>query len=195
MKQIHLAKLLTPMLPRLWTFALRLSRDCDDASYLVQRACLRALESAHDLKSCISPRNWMFKLIYDVWFHELRGASNRRSQTVLDYTLVETGVDPHDQASERRVTAAQIVAAMMELPDEERAIMLLIAVEDLSYDEASNVLQLPTREVVSRLSRARQMLGGRLYAVNVLGGRDQVRQLMRDGTTRGTDAGDRELLG
>jgi len=155
-----LPSLLPAMLPRLWAFALRISGDRHDAEDLVQRACVRALERAHQLQPGTSALSWMFAIVHSTWINELRARSRRnRSSTEWDDEMLETVADPAARTPEENAINNQIVNAVAQLPEAQRVVMLLVAVEGLSYVEAAQVLDVPIGTVMSRLSRARQTIG------------------------------------
>jgi RNA polymerase sigma-70 factor, ECF subfamily len=156
----ELANMLPLMLPRLWAFALRISGDRHDAEDLVQRACVRALERAHQLQPDTAPLSWMFSIIQSAWINELR-ARNVRSRSGMDWddAFLETIPDPNTPTPEQNAMDGQIVSAVQRLPEAQRAVMLLVGVEGLSYSEAAKVLGVPIGTVMSRLSRARQAIG------------------------------------
>jgi RNA polymerase sigma-70 factor (ECF subfamily) len=152
--------LLPAMLPRLWRFALRLARDQHDAEDLLQRACVRALERQHQLQPGTAALSWMFSIMHSVWLNEVR-ARRIRNQAgqpwteELDDTLADAGAgDP-----ELNVLHEQVIELVGRLPDAQRAVMLLIAVEGLSYREAADALGIPIGTVMSRLARARLTIG------------------------------------
>jgi RNA polymerase sigma-70 factor (ECF subfamily) len=148
------------MLPRLWAFALRISGDRHDAEDLVQRACVRALERAHQLQHDTSPLSWMFSIVHSTWINELRARSVRkRSSMEWDDDFLENLADPVDKGPETQLMHSQIISAVERLPEAQRVVMLLVAVEGLSYQEAAEVLEVPIGTVMSRLSRARQAVG------------------------------------
>lgn len=152
--------ILPELLPRLWAFALRISRDQHDAEDLVQRACLRALERTHQLKPDTSPLSWMYSIVHTTWINELRARSVRsRSSAEWDDSYLETVADPAAPDPEADVLNRQIVRAVERLPDAQRTVMLLVVVEGLSYQEAAQVLGVPVGTIMSRLSRARQAVG------------------------------------
>lgn len=156
----ELASVLPPMLPRLWAFALRISGDRHDAEDLVQRACVRALERAHQLQPDTSPLSWMFSIVQSVWINEVR-ARNVRSRSGMDWddAFLEAVPDPNARTPEESAMDGQIISAVQRLPEAQRAVMLLVGVEGLSYSEAAKVLDVPIGTVMSRLSRARQAIG------------------------------------
>lgn len=156
----ELANLLPQMLPRLWAFALRISGDQHDAEDLVQRACVRALERAHQLQPGTSPLSWMFSIVQSIWINEVR-ARNVRSRSGMEWddAFLETISDPNTRTPEQNAMDGQIVSAVQRLPEAQRAVMLLVAVEGFSYSEAAEILNVPLGTVMSRLSRARQAIG------------------------------------
>jgi RNA polymerase sigma-70 factor (ECF subfamily) len=163
-----LPSMLPEMLPRLWAFALRISGDQHDAEDLVQRACVRALERAHQLQPDTAPLSWMFSIVHSTWINELRARRVRsRSGMEWDDEFLETVADPDARTPEQNVMNSQIVAAVQRLPEAQRVVMLLVAIEGLSYSEAAETLGVPIGTIMSRLSRARQAIGAQF------GGRDK----------------------
>lgn len=155
-----LPALLPGMLPRLWAFALRISGDRHDAEDLVQLACVRALERTHQLQPDTSPLSWMFSIVHTTWINEVRSRNVRgRSRQEWDDNVIETVTDPTAHTPETELMHQQILEAVNKLPDGQREVMLLVAVERFSYKEAADVLQVPIGTVMSRLSRARQTIG------------------------------------
>jgi RNA polymerase sigma-70 factor (ECF subfamily) len=152
--------MLPEMLPRLWAFALRISGDQHDAEDLVQRACVRALERSQQLQPDTSPLSWMFSIVHSTWINEVRARSVRsRSSTDWDDNILETVADPAARSPEADIMNRQIVSAVERLPEAQRAVMLLVAVEGLSYSEAAKALGVPIGTIMSRLARARQTIG------------------------------------
>jgi RNA polymerase sigma-70 factor (ECF subfamily) len=76
-----------------------------------------------------------------------------------DDDLLETIADPTAPTLEQQALDAQIVRAVQRLPEAQRVVMLLVAVEGLSYGEAAEALGVPIGTIMSRLSRARQTIG------------------------------------
>src|ERR1700712_1127960 len=160
MNGADLPSMLPEMLPRLWAFALRISGDRHDAEDLVQRACLRALERAHQLQPDTAPLSWMFSIVHSTWINELRARSVRkRSSMEWDDDFLENIADPVDKSPETQLMHGRIISAVERLPEAQRVVMLLVAVEGLSYQAAADVLEVPIGTVMSRLSRARQAVG------------------------------------
>jgi RNA polymerase sigma-70 factor, ECF subfamily len=160
MGQGELSEELPALLPRLWRFALRLAGDRHDAEDLVQRACVRALERRHQLQPGPATLSWLFSIVHSVWLNEVR-ARQIRSRGCIQWSdeLADTVADPAADNPESYALHQQIIAAVEALPDAQRAVMLLVAVEGLSYREAAGVLEVPIGTVMSRLARARLTIG------------------------------------
>jgi RNA polymerase sigma-70 factor (ECF subfamily) len=150
------------LLPRLWRFALRLAREPHDAQDLVQRTCLRALERRAQWQPGSALLSWLFAIEHSIWLNELRTPQRRRTAS-LD------AQDPWIQARAADATSAgnpelllhyaQVVRAVEALPEAQRVVMLLVAVEGMSYREAADILAVPIGTVMSRLARARLAVG------------------------------------
>ena len=163
----EISALLPSLLPRLWRFALRLAVDRHDAEDLVQRACVRALEKQHQYRPGTSALNWLLSIVHSVWLNEVRARQFRRRASVRWTTeSADTFADRSTaQTPDVDVLHRQIIAAVEELPDAQRAVMVLVAVEGLTYQEAAEALSIPIGTVMSRLARARMKIG------ETLGGR------------------------
>lgn len=162
-----LPSLLPGMLPRLWAFSLRLCGNQHDAEDVLQRACMRGLERAHQLRPGSSPLSWMFSIVHSTWINELRARNVRtRSSMEWDDNFLETVADPSARNPEAAMLSSEIIAAVERLPEAQRIVMLLVAVEGLSYSEAAEVLGVPIGTIMSRLSRARQTIGAQFGNVD-----------------------------
>jgi len=155
------ASLLPPMLPKLWTFALRLTGDRHDAEDLVQRACVRALERADaHLRPDSAPLNWLYSIVHSLWVNELRARNVRsRSGVAWDDEMLENVADGVSGLPDEHASHQQIVDAVERLPQTQRIALLLVAVEGFSYREAAQILDVPVATVTGRLSAARQAIG------------------------------------
>ena len=160
---------LPTLLPRLWRFALRLAGDPHDAEDLVQRVCVRALERQHQLQPGTSTLSWLFSIAHSVWLNEVRAQQIRRHGSIQwSDELADTVADSTASSPETYTLHRQVINAVERLPDAQRDVMLLIAVEGLSYREAAVALDVPIGTVMSRLARARQTIG-ELFAARASG--------------------------
>ncbi len=155
-----LATLLPSLLPRLWRFALRLARDRRDAEDLVQRACACALQRRQQFKPGRAALNWMFSILHSVWLSDVH-ARRLRSPTGLSWVeeLEDTPADSSAVDPELNTLHRQVIEAVGALPDAQRALVLLVAVEGWSYHEAAEALDIPIATVMSRLAQARLTIG------------------------------------
>jgi RNA polymerase sigma-70 factor, ECF subfamily len=160
------------LLPKLWRFALRLTRHQHDAEDLVQRTCVRALERQQQWNPEGSPLSWLYAIMNSIWLNEMRSrrlhpVSSLTGDDGVDTDAMEIGAGLAGTMSELAepeslLFCRQIVAAVDELPEAQRLVMLLIAVDGLSYGEAAEVLNVPVGTVMSRIFRARVSIGERL---------------------------------
>lgn len=148
---------------RLWRFALRLTRHEADAQDLVQRCYLRALERQHQWQSGTSLLSWLFAIMHSVWINELRSAQRRREGNLGNLGGEDAFEHIEDVSGsadpEYQMLCKQVVQSVQALPDAQRVVMILIAVEGLSYRETADALDIPIGTVMSRLARARLTLG------------------------------------
>jgi RNA polymerase sigma factor (sigma-70 family) len=154
--------LIEPLIPALRRFAFALVRDHAAADDLVQDTLERALQHWSSRRDDGDLRAWLFTILRNLHVGSHRQASRR------GWTLSIDDVDlPKEGGQEAAVEVHDVLAAVDHLPEEQKSLLLLIGVEDFSYDEAARILGLPIGTVMSRLSRARRRLrsiveGGRV---------------------------------
>lgn len=103
---------------------------------------------------------WMFKVCRNLWIDELRSAEVRQ-RAALRPELAEEPVVSGEDVALGELTLREVERAMASLPEEQRTVLSLVAVEGLSYREAAEVLDTPIGTVMSRLARARAALATR----------------------------------
>ena len=102
----------------------------------------------------------MYSIVHSVWLNEVRARQIRRHGNMQwSDELADTVADPAAPNPEMYTLHQQIISAVERLPDAQRTVMLLVAVEGLSYREAGIALNVPIGTVMSRLARARQSIG------------------------------------
>lgn len=144
---------LRDLLPALRRFALGLARDAGDADDLVQACLERALSRWRTRRPDGELRAWLFSILYRQFIDAQR--RRRRWLGVFErYADDESGALA--PSAEDTVLARDALAALGGLPAEQRALLLMVAVEGLAYQEAADALGVPIGTVMSRLSRARQ---------------------------------------
>ncbi len=146
-------------------YARSLTRDDAEAEDLVHDALLRAYERRGSFDAGRSEtgkgdsskglRGWLLSVLHNVFIDRRRSrkAEARREAEALE--LAETVAAP---AQEHQLRLAQVRDAFMELPEEQRAALHLVAIEGLGYAEAAATLGIPQGTLMSRLSRARAAL-------------------------------------
>jgi len=139
------------LLPRLRRFARNLTRNPHDADDVVQIAVERALARLSQWRSDSPLEGWMYKIVRNAWFDEIR-SRKRRDEVFLAEDAGDAATD-HDPGD-----ALSIRAAVARLPEEQRLAIGLVLVEGLSYREAADVLDVPIGTLTSRLARGRQAL-------------------------------------
>lgn len=141
-------------IPRLRRYARALTGDASAADDLVQDALERALVK-HDLwREGSDLRAWLFTVMHNVFVNQVRSAAVSRTVPLDDSYAADL---PQPQASDR-LEIRDLDAALQALPEEQRAVLLLVGLEQMTYEETANVLEVPIGTVMSRLSRGRERL-------------------------------------
>jgi len=140
-------------------YARALTRERADADDLVQEALMRAVARADTFKTGTNLRAWLFTILHNVHVNRVRGRSARGDEVPFEDVEERLVVSPRQEES---VELREIMRVVRSLPDEQRAVLLLVAVEGLKYDEVAKVLGVPIGTVMSRLSRAREAVRTRL---------------------------------
>lgn len=140
------------LIPRLRRYARALVGERAAADDLVQDTLERALNKFHLWKRGTDLRAWLFTVMHNVHVNKVRG---RREFAALEGDVLE---QPVRATQESALEARDLERAFALLPVEQREVLLLVALEDLSYDEAARTLEIPIGTVMSRLSRGRERL-------------------------------------
>ncbi|WP_020179912.1 sigma-70 family RNA polymerase sigma factor [Methylopila sp. M107] len=148
------AALLEPLIPSLRRYAYALTRDHGAADDLVQDTLERALSRWYLRRRDGDLRAWLFTIERNLYVSGLRRRRSRGVEVALD-DAAEPAVDGGQESS---VGMRDLLAALDQLPEDHKSILLLVGVEDLTYEEAAGVLDVPIGTVMSRLSRGRQRL-------------------------------------
>lgn len=144
------------ILPRLRRYGRSLTGSEHLADDLVQDACERAITRAHQFQEGTHLDRWMFSIMSSMWKNNLRANKVRQGAGVADEEEFAQLEDTREtNRAEDSVTMKAVERAMNALPNEQREVLALIAVEGFSYREAADMLEVPTGTVMSRLARAR----------------------------------------
>ena len=145
---------LVGLLPRLRRFAIGLTGDNNEADDLVQQACEKALRKQHQWQAGTRLDSWMYRIIQTTRIDTIR---SRRSDTAsLETNQVPEARDRRSEhAPEDHNMLDRVSRILDQLPQDQRAVMVLVAVEEHSYQEVAKILKIPVGTVMSRLYRAR----------------------------------------
>jgi RNA polymerase sigma-70 factor (ECF subfamily) len=142
-------------LPQLRRFAHSLTCNRHDGDDLMQTTVERVLERG--VPAGVALRPWMFKICKNLWIDNRRAYAVRVRAATRPELADEPVVSGEDVAL-RELTLREVERAMALLPEEQRLVLSLVAVEGLAYREAAEVLDTPIGTVMSRLARARAAL-------------------------------------
>lgn len=152
-----LPKQLVALLPRLRRFAYSLTGSKDDGDDIVQAACERALGRTHQWQPGTRLDSWMFRIIQTTWIDRVRAKRVRNEDH--DPDAIESLIgDDGRRLTESRLMLSRVRRAITQLPEDQRSVLVLVAVDGLSYREAADILDVPLGTVMSRLARARRRL-------------------------------------
>jgi len=147
---------LVGLLPRLRRYARVLAREPGTADDLVQDTLERAWARHAQWRTGSDLRAWMFSIMHNRWV-DLTRADRFAPLEALDETALET-------LSENAPSfdGIDLQRGFERLSPEHREVLMLVAVEEMSYEEAAFALGVPIGTVMSRLSRARRRLRSEL---------------------------------
>jgi RNA polymerase sigma-70 factor (ECF subfamily) len=152
-----------PHLNDIYRTASRLLGGGTGADDVVQDVYLQAWKSFDQFELGTNCRAWLFKILFHTLHHYRRKWLKVRvvneSEAILEHTAAAGPAIPED------ITDEEMLAALAEVPEDFRAVVLLVDVEQFSYKETAGILNAPIGTVMSRLSRGRRLLRERLSGV------------------------------
>jgi len=143
---------LVELIPRLRRYARALTGDRAAADDLVQDTLERAWTKLHLYRRGTDMRAWLFTVMHNVHVNKLR--ANRVTEELADDMAELAQRAPQGDA----LLVRDLDRSIALLPPEQRAVLLLVTLEDMSYDDVARTLAIPMGTVMSRLSRAREKL-------------------------------------
>ena len=156
-----------PHLDAVYTMAVKLAHNPDDAKDLLQETVLRAWRFFDQFQPGTNCRAWLLTILFNNFRNGYRRSSREQpaaSPDEFEHRLEAASLadDPKQDDPETVVSGRsmerEVEAAFNSLPDEFRSVLLLIDVQDLSYQEASKILEAPVGTIKSRVSRGRTMM-------------------------------------
>lgn len=149
------ATLIRPYDRPLRALAFRLLEDAGAMDDALQDAYVKAFVGLPRFEGASSVGTWLYRILYNTCLDELRRRG--RAPALASDEAIERG-EPADDAREAVETATDLARALSELPPDQRAAVMLIDAEGMSYDEASEILAVPLGTLASRVNRARARL-------------------------------------
>jgi RNA polymerase sigma factor (sigma-70 family) len=161
------AQLIAQHIPRLRRYARALIGNRNAAEDLVQDTLERAWGRFNLWRRGSDLRAWLFTIMHNIYVNQVRARIARPEHELDDEALnVQGRADQGD-----RLEIHDLDRALRQLPDEQREVLLLVGLEQLTYNEAAKALGIPIGTVMSRLSRARArlraVLDGRSIVTNL----------------------------
>ena len=163
-KRVQFEALALPFTKSLYHTALHLTHLPEDASDLVQETYLRAYRTFHNFTPGTNCKAWLFTILYSVVVNKYRREQREPESVSLEeleekfHRLLTTTEWDTRWAQDPGEVGAEVDQALHLLPEGFRLTVLLVDVEELSYEEAAAILNCPVGTVRSRLFRARKLL-------------------------------------
>jgi RNA polymerase sigma-70 factor, ECF subfamily len=162
-------RLSLPLLDALYRAARVLAGGDADARDLVQTTCLKALQRFDSFRPGTNAKAWMMRILRNTWIDLLRHRHIAGTEVPLEEGRLVAHPDPGEEADTvatgdllERFSDAEVIAALLEVPEPQRMALFLSDVEDLDQEQVAEVLGVAVGTVKSRLSRARVALAERL---------------------------------
>ncbi|MES2766678.1 MAG: sigma-70 family RNA polymerase sigma factor [Bacteroidota bacterium] len=159
-----------PHMSSLYNFALRMCRDRDEASDLVQETYLKAFRFFDKFEPGTNCKAWLFRIMKNSYINRYRKIS--REPDKVDYDSIEEFYDtlrPETADSSNleekffnNLLDDEVSTALQSLPDDFRTVVILCDIEGFTYEEIAEFVDCPIGTVRSRLHRARKMLAQKL---------------------------------
>jgi RNA polymerase sigma-70 factor (ECF subfamily) len=159
-----------PHMSALYNYAVRMTRDRDDAADLVQETFLKAFRFFDSFEQGTNCKAWLFRILKNTYINLYRQAS--KGPDTVEYDVVEEFYDTIKDSTVETSTLEdqlfnqalddQVSEAIQRLPDEFRTVIILCDIEGFTYEEIAEFIDCPIGTVRSRLHRARKILAATL---------------------------------
>jgi len=159
-----------PHLDALYNFGLRLTADPNDAEDLVQDTIVKAYRFFSSYEKGTNAKAWLFRILKNSYINNYRKKSKKPSE--VDYDEVasfyesiraeRTETSDLEDKMFRELIDDDLSKALNSIPEDFRTVVLLCDVEDFTYEEIANMLDVPIGTIRSRLHRGRNLLKAQL---------------------------------
>ena len=143
----------------LYQFALSLARSEADASDLTQETFLRWAEKGTQLRDATKAKSWLYTTLYRLFLNRQRHVAKFPHDELSD---VESKLPAVESEAVRRMEGTEVMAALAQIDEVFRAPLVLFYLEDHSYQEIAEILDVPAGTVMSRLWRGKALLRAKL---------------------------------
>jgi RNA polymerase sigma factor (sigma-70 family) len=159
-------------------YARSLTRNEAEVEDLVQDTLLRAYERRSHFRHGGNLKGWLLSILHNGFIDSKRSSQAEARRIEAMASLAETSLQPSQEYS---IRLSEVRKAFFSLPEEQREALHLVAIENLSYAEASATLGIPLGTLMSRISRARAALRsletapqtGKAAHLKIVGGHDE----------------------
>jgi RNA polymerase sigma-70 factor (ECF subfamily) len=174
-------------MPQLYSAALRMTRNAQDAEDLVQETYLKAYRAYENFEAGTNLKAWLYRILTNTYINIYRSKQRRPEESELDeveelYLYRKWGSSQNEMGRSAEevvlnsLTDTEVKSAIEALPEQFRIAVLLADVEGFSYQEIAEILSVPSGTVMSRIHRGRKLLQKYLHEYAVRQG------LVRDDT-------------
>ena len=157
---------------RAYQYAFRLTHNSDEASDIVSDAFVRVYNALPNFKGQAAFTTWLYRIVTNCYLDSKKRERNRQTVSLdqaitteggseVERQIVDTGRTTEDEV-ERNERERKVQQALLKLPEYQRAMLVMYHVDNLSYEEIAESLDLPIGTVKSRLNRARLSLRDQL---------------------------------
>lgn len=169
-KQRDFEEEMIPHLDAMYNFALRLTSDPNRAEDLVQDSIVKAYRFFDSYEKGTNAKAWLFRILKNSYINDYRKKSKQPGKVDYDEvssfyeTIRADRTDTSDLEDRmfRNLIDDDITKALDELPEDFRTVVLLCDIEDFTYEEIANMLDVPIGTIRSRLHRGRNLLKSQL---------------------------------
>lgn len=163
-RQAAFTEIVTRHAHRLHAICLRVLGSHADAEEAVQETFVRLARRAGDFRGDAALSTWLYRVAHNVCTDRIRHEARRPRVPVADVAVLAEPAGDDEQASDARADLGEVGRHLARLDETSRTLLLLIAVDGLSYAEAAEATGMAVGTVKSRVSRARVRLGELLQA-------------------------------